>query len=220
MFNVLGEWETPYGGSGNFFTGVLFNLFNPQPQTTLLELKDRHGWQVVSLGSGFSPAFAKPGSAQSGSSFSPPAPPCVSSFFIFYICSSLRIIFFYILYFLLPAYYLFLYFIFSPQKPGLLHGSGVPETIVDRLLKKGLEGVHCHLVRVLPKISFQILTHIQLYISVQVFPNIYSISMFTRASSFIRSNRRPRSTQPRVVCSCFRINSFSSQCDHNVNHPA
>ena len=166
MFNVLGEWETPYGGSGNFFTGVLFNLFNPQPQTTLLELKDRHGWQVVSLGSGFSPAFAKPGSAQSGSSFSPPAPPCVSSFFIFYICSSLRIIFFYILYFLLRAYYLFLYFIFSPQKPGLLHGSGVPETIVDRLLKKGLEGVHCHLVRVLPKISFQMSTHIHICASI------------------------------------------------------
>ena len=131
---------------------------------------------------------------------------------------------------LLPAYHLFyilylriiffLYFIFAPQEPGLLHGSGVPETIVDRLLKQGLEGVHCHLVRVLPKISFQILTHIQLYISVQVFPNIYSISMFTRASSFIRSNRRPRSTQPRVVCSCFRINSFSSQCDHNVDQPA
>ena len=38
--------------------------------------------------------------------------------------------------------------------------------------------------------------------------------MFTRASSFIRSNRRPRSTQPRVVCSCFRINSFSSPDRH------
>ena len=196
MFIALGEWEKPDGGSGNFFTGVLFNLFNPQPQTTLLELKDRRGWPVVGLGSRFSPAFAKPGSAQSGSSFSPPAPPCVSYFFYFI--------------------FAYLFFIIAPQKPGLLHGSGVPETIVDRLLKKGLEGVHCHLVLVLPKISFQISAHI----SVQVFPNIYSISMFTRASSFIRSNRRPRSTQPRVVCSCFRINSFSSQCDHNVDPPA
>ena len=52
-------------------------------------------------------------------------------------------------------------------------------------------------------------------LSVQVCPNIYSISMFTRASSFIRSNRRPRSTQPRVVCSCFRINSFSSHRHQN-----
>ena len=29
MFIALGEWEKPDGGSGNFFTGVLFSLFNP-----------------------------------------------------------------------------------------------------------------------------------------------------------------------------------------------